>query len=127
MSVSTIQTVKGRVVFLPSHTPLANLVVASVYDNPIKNLGVLTGVVPSFDVSAAREGGTDTQYQEVDKALQVYDVTVVEVNGHLLEIEDQYVGDVTGDGIDDVGIVVSWMDVQKSIIMIKSQVTIQKK
>ncbi len=91
-------------------TGLENLTVASVYDNPIKNLGSLVGVVPSFDAAAANDAGTKEWQDEVDRALQVYDVTAVEKEGHLLEVEDYYVGDATGDGIDDVGVVASWTD-----------------
>lgn len=88
-------------------TGLENLAVASVYDNPIENLGVLAAVVPGFDASAVRNDGKDAWDDEVKKALQIYDVTAVEIEGHLLEVEDYYVGDATGDGIDDVGIVAS--------------------
>lgn len=89
---------------------MENLAVASVYDNPIENLGVLAGVVPSFDASAARTDENAAWKNEAEKALQIYDVTAVEVEGHFLEVEDYYVGDATGDGIDDVGIVASWIN-----------------
>ncbi len=88
---------------------MKNLAVVSVNDNPVKNLGLLVGVVPSFDVSAAESTRIDEWNDEVEKALQIYDVTTIEIEGHLLEIEDYYVGDATGDGIDDVGIVASYI------------------
>lgn len=87
---------------------MENLIFVSVYDNPVENLGILVGSVPDFDVSAGSGTRKDTWNDEVKKALLVYDVTAVETEGHLLEIEDYYVGDATGDGIDDVGIVASW-------------------
>lgn len=87
---------------------MENLVSVSIYDNPVKNLGLLVGIVPDFDISAGKGKRENTWNDEMEKALQIYDVTTVEIEGHLLKIEDYYVGDATGDGIDDVGIVASW-------------------
>ena len=88
---------------------LENLVFVSLYDNPIQNAGLLVGVDPCFDVTVGRGAKMEAWNAEVEKALQVYDVTV-EVDGHLQEVEDYYVGDATGDGIADIGIVTSWQN-----------------
>lgn len=94
---------------------LENLTFVSLYDNPIQNAGMLVGVDPGFDVTIGKGAKTDNWEAEVEKALNIYDVTEIMFEGHALKVEDYYVGDATGDGLDDIGIVVSWVDKPEDI------------
>ncbi len=94
---------------------LKNLTFVSLYDNPVQNVGLLVGVDPCFDVTIGKGAKTDNWEAEVKKALHIYDVTEIMFEGHALKVEDYYVGDATGDGLDDVGIVVSWVDKPEDI------------